>query len=931
MRTKEYEKNKNKLTFTDRLAIFDKKTQHSLRRKNAIVDFDKVDTSFENSMQLYQPKKQNEYIKLSGDIRKREKRENKYNLQNEKDKNQKMNKTTISNIEYGKLVKNDIPQPIKNYEHKNPYKRKPSDNIFTIPQKNNVSEIIKIFDQKEEKNIILKTENKRINNKRKIKSKEKSNKLNNHNNNNNNNKMIENTKYIQISISKNDINNSTTYSNKSKNQNNYNKEIKEYSYKHSSKENKVLDTIQLFSKIPKKKEQDKYTNKIINTTINCDNKKKINNNNNIKDRIDFFNNDLNKSFDKKRYKININLNKEEENKVYLKHNKELKKNEIINQELHININNNNIIYEKQTNKINIVEKKEKLPNTKYLKLDFNDKNQGNNEEKIIKSPPKQIETEPPKISNSPKIVININKKFNKKITKQSNINNYLFNNEVQVEKKRHKNVKHKTSNSLPRIQTKSLNDNETFNTEYLELNKIPINSESKTNSFCKGFFIVSIPKKNSKILDDSEGNESDCGHEECSYLPAIDPEIIYKYPEKDTKELEINNILASICFPNLIKVCYCDEEDKIYTLKNYRTVFTNQVGDRYFSMIYHFYVRMNNNIFYKDYKCNLLEKIAIKYSGEIGEKVEEKTQIINSINNKKYIYIPYCICLVSKYPYFSQMEKCLQSIMLIIKDSNFKNNDLNEIISYFVNNIPTPYLKTTISFPIPNSNDIMELYPNIYQELYLYGNYELFLKEKISVNNFVLLFRLMVFEQKILFISDDYDNLTLLSLDIISLLYPLSWVHIYIPIITEKMLKYLESFLPFISGMHRALFEKEKVKKIISSSHNDLFIFDIDNNSFDISCNLSGRKKVNFNKFLNRNIPSFPKKIEELIIEQLNILKAYYKNHLKTEGNYLNINIKMKLSFMQAFIILLYDYKNYLTIIDDLPVFNVKDFLNERP
>ena len=1010
MKTKENEKYKNKIN--DKIAIFDTNPNYNMhKRKTAVFEINRNDlNSFDKRVQIYQPKKQNDEINLRKtlDTRKLEKKENKYSLKNENkenSKNKKMSKALISstsntssNIEYGKLVKKDISQSYKINEQKVQNKRKTSDNTAVIPQKNDFLEIINKFNQNEDKNKIIKNTNN--NSKRKVKSKEKVNKINYNNNRNN-----ENKKYINNSKNQNDINNNTynnynnnTFNinrNKNKNSfnnyNNYNKDIKELPNKTLPKENKVLDTVQLFSKNTKKTEQEK------NYKINNENKKK--NNNIIKDRIAFFSNDnLNKSFEKKMDKNKINeIN--EENKVNIKYNKEPKKSENIN---YINNKNSNI-YEKKYNKKENFEKCEKLSNKKkpdnkennpekkqekkqevnvekniekniekkqekniekkqekIIKKDQEKNNEKNNEknidknlekkqeknikkeqekniEKDIKSSPKKIIPEPNKIYNIHKKENNINvinnNLFSKKYSKQINQKYFIPKNNSKINEEIEEisikaNKKFRTSNSLPRVKTKSLNDNDI---EYINLNKIQINSETKTNSFCKAFFIVSFPKKNNKIVEDSEGILSDCQHEECSCLPAFDPEIIYKYPEKDSKELEINNILASICFPNLIKVCYSDEEDKIYTLKNYRTVFTNQIGDRYFSMMYHFYIRMNNNNFYNIYDCKLFEKLAIKYSGEIDENIEPKTKIINNINSKKYIYIPYCICLISKYPYFSQMEKCLQSIMLTIKDSNFKNNELNEIISYIVNSIPSPYLKTSISFPVPNSSDIIEINPIIYQELYLYGDNKMFLLEKLSVNNLVLLFRLLLFEQKILFISNDYDNLTLLTLNLISLLYPFSWVHIYIPIITEKMLKYLQSFLPFISGMHKNLFEKEKVQDILFSSHKDLFIFDIDNNSFDISCNLAGKKRVNFNKLLNKNVPPFPRGIEELILKQLNILKAYIKKYSITEKNYITINIKIKLLFIQVFIKLLYDYKNYLTIVDDLPVFNTNALLKERP
>ena len=97
----------------------------------------------------------------------------------------------------------------------------------------------------------------------------------------------------------------------------------------------------------------------------------------------------------------------------------------------------------------------------------------------------------------------------------------------------------------------------------------------------------------SLVVENSEGTTGDCGHKFCSILPSFEPDIIYKYPEKDSKELELNsNLISVICFPNWIKLCFFEDEDKIFTLKNYRSCFTNQVGDRYYSIMYHFYIRM---------------------------------------------------------------------------------------------------------------------------------------------------------------------------------------------------------------------------------------------------------------------------------------------------------------------------------------------------
>ena len=416
---------------------------------------------------------------------------------------------------------------------------------------------------------------------------------------------------------------------------------------------------------------------------------------------------------------------------------------------------------------------------------------------------------------------------------------------------------------------------------------------------------------------------------ECSFLPGFQPEIIYKYPQKDSKELEIDNILASICFPNSIKVCLIDKEDSLITLKNYRSYFTNQVGDRFYSMIYHIYVKMNYNDFFNKYGSDLFNKLSMEFKIEDKMDEEKKNKLLNKINSKKYFYVPYCLCLISKFPFFSQMEKCLESIMETLKNTNIVKEELNEVISFLIKSIPSPYTNTSIFFPLPNCSDIIELTPCFYQEMIINCDNPISLIDSIKANNIVLLFRLLLFEQKILLISDDYDTLTQVSLNLISLLYPLTWTHLVISIITEKMLTNLKSFLPFLNGMHKSLYRKENVQNILYKSHKDLFIFDIDKNKFEISCNLFEKKRIDPIKFLNRQIPPLPKNIEDIIEPQLYVLKSYYKSH--PSDIYLVNYIKCKTLFLQVFIELIHDYKKYLTFVDDFSVFNTNGFLHEKP
>ena len=873
-----------KLTFNEKLALFDKiniKSNVNSKKRNSKEE-EKILNNIEKKIQLYQPKKTPENSFQKNDIKKRE---NNYILKeknNDTNYSKKANKTNLSNIEYSNLAKHDN----NHSNHKNNYNktsssRKISD-IKVYPNtnniNNNVSAKIKIFNENEEKNKL----NYSNNPKGTIKSIEK---VNEFNPNDKNNILIPPLKKIKI------------FNNKNTSQKEILK-ISNRSPKSNSNNKKVFENVLLFSQ---KQDQNK-----INNDINKKNKR------NIKEKIAFFNNDikntqLNKSQEIKEEKNNKNLN-----------NKELKNKENNKRKYSDSNNTNKNILQKQNKK----ETMENFQNKKPINLS-NKENKNIHVQQNKLNSPKEKETK------------NYNLNNNKKFSKQINTSNLITNNKKNIQnsnlpQKERPEVKKRTSKSFPKKNENKLGNNNNDEKKFVFLDSIKIKQDTKINSFCKAFFITSFPKHNIQIIKNSEETIADCGHGECSLLPAFEPEIIYKYPEKDEKDLELNNISASICFPNSIKVCYCEEEEKIYALKNHRSCFTNQTGDRFYAMMYHFYVRMNNKDFYKNYDKSLLESITMKYSDEIGENLEKKISLINNINGKKYVYIPYCLCLISKYPYFPQLDKCLQSIMISIKFSK-SFREVNEIINYLIKSVPSPYINTSIYFPIPYYNRLLELNPTIYQEISLYGNNSIILLNKLTINNLILLFRLLLFEQKILLISSEYDNLVQVSLSLISLLYPLSWIHIYLPIITSNMLKYLQSFLPFFSGMNKLLFDTKNVQNLLGTSQKDLFIFDIDKNTFEISNNLLGKKKVNSIKYLNNIVPSFPKQIEDIIIEQLNVVKSYCQKTQINNSNFISVNIKMKLIFIQAFIEIFHDYKKYLTIIDDLPVFNTNAFLTDKP
>ena len=474
---------------------------------------------------------------------------------------------------------------------------------------------------------------------------------------------------------------------------------------------------------------------------------------------------------------------------------------------------------------------------------------------------------------------------------------------------------------------------------FLEMINIEKSTQNiKSDTFCESFFLASFPTKNGKIIEDSENDTADCTHPKCSVLPAMQPEIIYKYPEKDTKGLELNNLAASICFPNGIKICYEQDENNIRTVNNYRSSFTNQVGDRFFAVTYHFFLKMLNydlgNIYamypIKYQLSTYQDELTTTFKDELTEDINNKLDIYLELNFRDNVYIPFCLCLVSKYPFYDQMEKCLESIMISINNYETTPQELNQLIAYIVESIPAPVKKSKISFFLPHINTLCEIQYPYFEDLLQFGDNPIIILKRLSIPHIIYIIRLLILEQKILVVGRDNDIVSQIILNFVSLLYPFEWIHTYIPIMSEKMLKFLQAFLPFFNGMDYNLYQK--AKPILAKAAKGVFIIDIDNNTIDINSNL--RKNAKYTKttaYINKYLDNLPKNIENLLYKELKSIKNDFKNTENHNYETSAINIRLKNLFLHVFVELIYDYKKYSHIIDGFPVFNSFLMIKEKP
>ena len=559
-----------------------------------------------------------------------------------------------------------------------------------------------------------------------------------------------------------------------------------------------------------------------------------------------------------------------------------------------------------------------------------------------------------KNANSKKKIVvkkNIFKKEEKQQSQQTRITNKSYTTEKNKNIKPIATKEKKPLNKLKTIKLDEIILEPVQYDKYLSENN-PKNKNAKhRETFCEGFFIASFPQKDGQVVEKSQSFPASCGHEECSSLPSMKPEIILRYPLEDTKTLELNNLAATICFPTGIKVCYSENEPEM--IKDYVTPITNQKGERYYMMTYHFYLKMANDIYSKNYEMHPLKHHLMKFADnylnmseeEMGEEVTEQIQKnleqAQELGFRDFVFVPFSICLISKYPYVFQMKKCLQSIycLLINNNENLKDSEdlfkINYLIMHLINSVPIPDIETRIQFYLPYFNKEIELKCPKINDLKIMNTSISELLKLFSIDYIAIILRFLLFERKILFIDDDYTRLSRVTDNFISLLYPFQWAHTYIPIMSDQMLKYLETFLPFLNGIHSSLMPlvTENFQTDEMEESEEMFLIYINISKFRLGSTLVG-KTIRKYKYVEENIPALPSNLEKELKNKLKKIKDEIETFQKKNPNNKDLSefdFKIRNAFIQMFVQMFHDIDKYLCFLDDDIVFNKNLFLETIP
>lgn len=459
----------------------------------------------------------------------------------------------------------------------------------------------------------------------------------------------------------------------------------------------------------------------------------------------------------------------------------------------------------------------------------------------------------------------------------------------------------KTLNKIYSVSSREINAlterRKNDSTELLQSHYISLNDYKKLyNNIFSDFFLVSLPQQEPPqtnhqniFIPSSAKYTSQCKHNLCSKLLSIKPSVTSSLSNINST-LTINNSTAHLCFPTGIKICLMQNIFNIPSPKNIFTFITNSDGTRLYIMMYYFYNKIPKNKFISKYKYNSITQYISSFkqtlstsnnlnSKEMISQLNNQLETCSEIEYTENINIPICACLISKYPYKNQMESILNTFVKLYSDTSRPLYEAIMFIYYIIYSIPYPnndHISLSFYIPLKGKPIIIESKSKEFRNV----NNLYTLIDILSINVIITIFKYILLEKRIILIDNDNYKISFIINCFLELIHPLQWVGILIPLICDDMIEYISSFLPFICGMNKELYNvyKDYIHKEVDKQVIFVYL-----ESGEIK-NSSGNK-------IKEEI-KFPKEYKEMLKGGLQFIKKNMMNYPEKEKKVFNKSIR---------------------------------------
>ncbi|XP_054841664.1 DENN domain-containing protein 3 [Eublepharis macularius] len=378
----------------------------------------------------------------------------------------------------------------------------------------------------------------------------------------------------------------------------------------------------------------------------------------------------------------------------------------------------------------------------------------------------------------------------------------------------------------------------------------------------------------------------------------------HKVPEAEDisvpKDVDLNG-LPQLCFPGGFFVSTESKDDHIHFL-----VFTDVCGNRTYGVVAQYYQPIQDG--------------HVSFNGQVH------WENLQTSKTAAAYFVPFAICVISRYPYFNALKDCLSCLLVQLKP--YKDLDVDDCIKEFaakLSLIPSP--PPGPLHLIFNMKPLQVIFPSREDpdspliDLDLHLPFLCFKPEQV-----LQIITCILTERKIVFFSSDWALLTLISECFMLYLHPIQWQHTFVPILSRQMLDFVMAPTSFLMGCHLDHFEE------VSKEADDLILINVDNG--DIAQSKSFENET--------EIPDIPLQAAEIFITRIEGLQLHYdlecchlgsstdlgETQLRRRNWQQKLNSEIQQITLQLIVNIFREVKDHLNY--EHRVFNSEEFMKTR-
>lgn len=317
-------------------------------------------------------------------------------------------------------------------------------------------------------------------------------------------------------------------------------------------------------------------------------------------------------------------------------------------------------------------------------------------------------------------------------------------------------------------------------------------------------------------------NDEDCIDNSESLLSnefTLVPVQTARYPMVDHPDNPMNPMISHFCFPVTMQMSRQYKIPKVHYF-----VLTNDKGKKMYGTCLtvweEFIPEEDGDPVERELSHLLKKKGVIHEEGIFGTDVE-----VSLTSDTFVVYIPKVLCLVSSHAYLQSFREYLAQLYRLATMTDMMKVPIERYIVNICDETPAPppgtfeiqleVLNSKIAFWSPPANQ-----PDAYVALPFHVLFEC-----LDINNVIFVWYALTLERKVLLVSSQLSLLTLCAEILCSLLFPMEWNHLYIPILPRFLTPMLEAPMPYLCGIIRQHFANA-----IEDISDETIIVDLDQN-----------------------------------------------------------------------------------------------------